>query len=93
MEDKAKKITMDKVHNTALEWCVANDGAILLLTYDSQRGVSSLTTHGKSDYQATSLIGTLIQEPDFYNMIETALKAADEMKKKISQKNPDKVAS
>lgn len=93
MEDKEKKTTMDEVHETALKWCDANDGAILLLTYNSKSGVSSLTTHGKSENQATSLIGTLMQEPDLYNMIKSALEAADELKKKVSQKSPDKVAS
>lgn len=93
MEDKDKKITMDEVHETALKWCDANDGAILLLTYDPKKGISSLTTHGKLDYQVTSLVGTFMQDPDFYNIMKLALEAADEMKKKASQKSPDKIAS
>lgn len=93
MENKEKKRTMNEVHDTALEWCKDNDGAVLLLTYDSKKGLSSLTTHGKSDYQAVAVIGTLVQEPDFYNMMKASLEAANEMKKKYSQKSPDKVAS
>lgn len=93
MENKEKKLTMNEVHDSALEWCNANDGAVLLLTYDSKSGTSSLTTHGKTDNQAVSLVGTLMQNPDFYDMIKTSLEITDGMKKHSQKKSSDKVAS
>lgn len=75
-----KKTTMDEVHEFALKWQKDGDRSVFLITYDADTDTSSLSTLGRADNQAAALVGTLMQNPNLYSMLQTSLELTDRMK-------------